>query len=253
MQTLTRSRSARRAVRAPAPKLRHGILRPRAKAGARALLVLLFTGAVMLIGVSTADAHIGSISIDCEAVSFAFTRFPADPATINYEIQLDGTTTVHGAFSITGPSATQVIANHVAGPHVVSAHASWSVDHGGSASRSVTLACASPPPPPPPRHRHRHRPPPPPPPPSVVPAPAVAPSTALTAAPAATPDSTKDERPPVSRWWTSAPPAPQITCQENRKLVNGSCVGAARPAASPKKRHVGVLGKRKTKNLPFTL
>jgi hypothetical protein len=271
MQMLETSHHPRRAARALPSKRgrRREILSWRGRAGVRGLLVLLSVGALTLIGAATADAHIGTISIDCETVTFAFTRFPTGSSQIDYAIRVDGTPTSHGTFTVTGASATQVIANHIEGDHTVSASASWSVDRGGSAHGSAALTCEATAPAVAPA-----------PAPAVAPAPAAppAPAAAPTPAPAAAPPllSLPPAPPPtlapppvvplVSAFppsWTSTTqlpqPAPPARCKGKKVMVEGKCVVRQARDHSPvkqgntkKKKHIGVLGAKKTKNLPFT-
>ena len=139
-------------------------IRSRARARVRRMLVLLFA-TLALIVVATADAHDGSVALTATQSALRLRTFRLVRHITNV-IRVDHATTSSGSFSITGPSATHVLANHVDGNHTVTASASWGVDNGGTAQSRETLACEALAVAPPVVV---------PPPPAVVPVPAVAP------------------------------------------------------------------------------
>lgn len=107
-------------------------------------VIALVVVAFALVAAQAAGAHNGTTSIDCSAVTFSFTNFPAGPSTITYVIKLDGTQTASGMFDITGPSATKTIPNQVTGTHTVYAKASWTADGGDKTEATATVTCAPP-------------------------------------------------------------------------------------------------------------
>ncbi len=253
------------------------------RAGPHRLPLLILVGALALIGATPAAAHDGSIAIDCETVTFAFSGFPSGNTPVDYVIQVDGATTASGTLGIVGPSATQTIANHIAGDHAVSASASWTVDGGGTAQQSGAVTCplptstafataasvapapvaapvpASAPVPPAPEALPAPVAAPVPAPAPVPPAPAALPPP-LPVAPLSTP---ADDQRAAPMPWTATPQPPRSrprTCGDTSVAVAAACGAKAgkkhlsAPPVSPKPaKHVGVLASKKTKNLPFTL
>jgi hypothetical protein len=115
-----------------------------------ALLGLVTTAGVVVLLAGPASAHVGVISIGCKGVTFSFSQFPSTGGTIDESVTVNGSTVTH-TFDLTGSSGSNTIAINGANGEVVSAHATWTVDGGGSASAGpVTLSgCTTPPPCPP--------------------------------------------------------------------------------------------------------
>ena len=229
----------------------------------RSAVSVLCVALLALIAAGTAQAHVGSISIDCSAVTFNFTKFPSGVSQIDYSIRVDGHTSAAGTFGVTGPVDSYAVTSPVQGNHEVAADASWSADGGGSLHASANLTCAAPAPPPAPAPAPLPAPPlfpAPPPAPADVPTPAVSvPTTDMPSIP------TSDEVPappggdtPSTSRVPAAPQKPPVTnCAIARKLNRHVCALVRRPVPSTRiristTRWVGVETSRQTINLPFT-
>jgi hypothetical protein len=90
-------------------------------------LALLAAALTTIVFAPAASAHEGSITINCNLVTFSYIRFPAGTNTIPSEtIAIDGSTPTSKSFTFTGPTGSDAIPISLsAGSHTVTATANW--------------------------------------------------------------------------------------------------------------------------------
>lgn len=111
----------------------------------RTLVAIAATTVGMLGLTATAQAHHGTITADCEGVTFKMASFH-HPATIHYRIQrYPDVVDIAGSFPITTSSMTHVVPLKSYGTQTITASASWSGKETGSIKpTTVRVQCAAP-------------------------------------------------------------------------------------------------------------
>jgi hypothetical protein len=108
----------------------------------RSLVVLTVASAGVLVLAPAVSAHGVGISITCQSVTFNYRDFKSGvTATTNESVSIDGTQVVSKTFTFTGPTGSDVVPISVgAGTHTVTANADWTVQGGGSKTKTATLS-----------------------------------------------------------------------------------------------------------------
>ena len=111
----------------------------------KTLLVTTAALAGMVAFAASASAHVAVISIGCTGVTFNYSQFPSTGASINESVTQNGNT-ITKTFNLTSSTGSDTIPINGANGDTVSAHATWTVDGGGSASAGPqTLSGCAPP------------------------------------------------------------------------------------------------------------
>lgn len=118
----------------------------------RSILTMLVTVAALCAMTVSAQAHVGSITrIGCDGFTFGWTNFQVGPFDVNFAVQDQANgKAVTSPFVIaylSGVSGSKFISAPAApGVDFRKVTATWTVDHGGSASASAYVKCSTPPP-----------------------------------------------------------------------------------------------------------